>query len=75
MTDYEYTQMTCDAWQMHHLANRWADKYGWESVSVVSLPVGHQVPKEIGVEDSPSVDGVAPVAILFRRRIKTDFEE
>ncbi len=73
MTAFEYTQMTCDVWQMHHLANRWADAYGWEVVSVVPLPAGMDVPERVGDEDSPSVRAsIQPVALLFRRPVPAE---
>lgn len=70
--EWEYTQMCCDAWQMHHLANNWHGRYGWETVAVVNLPAGYKVPREAGDEDGPEYEAVCPVAVLFRRQIGCD---
>lgn len=69
---WEYTQMPCDVWQMHHLASTWQYRYGWEVVSVVNLPAGHRVPRDAGDEDGPMYEAVCPVAVLFRRPVKED---
>lgn len=67
LPQYEFTQMYCDAWQMHHLANNWHYEYGWEAVAVTPLPAGYKVPKTAGDEDGPDYAAVCPVAVLFRR--------
>jgi hypothetical protein len=72
---YEYTQMSCDAWQAHHLANRWEDGYGWQVVSVVNLPPGHEVHRGIGDESSLLVPAVTPVTVLFRRPLRAEGDE
>jgi hypothetical protein len=75
MSGLEYTQMSCDAWQTHHLANRWEDDYGWEVVSVVNLPADLAVHAVIGDESSPLVPAVTPVMVLFRRPLRAEGDE
>ncbi|MGX6604823.1 hypothetical protein ACWKSP_22245 [Micromonosporaceae bacterium Da 78-11] len=69
MTDVEYTQMECDSWQMHHLANDWAARYGWEVVSVVNVRPDIEVPHKVGDENGPTYRAINPVSLLFRRPI------
>jgi hypothetical protein len=72
VTDFEYTQMDCDQWQMHHLASDWHARYGWEVVSVVNAKPDMEVPHKAGDENGPTYRAINPVALLFRRPVPNE---
>ncbi len=70
-THWEYQTFPVDAWQVHHLCNRW-EIYGWEPVSVFPDKPGGKVPARIGDDSADLVDAVHPVYVLFRRQIPAE---
>ena len=76
---YEYTQMPCDAWQMHHAASEMGYQGGWEAIGAVNLNQGFKVPSDIRAAvkdvDGTEYEAVCPVAVLFRRPIPTGMDE
>ncbi len=72
---YDYTQMTCDIWQIHNLASDWQYRYGWEVVSVVNSYPEAKVPSVVGDENSPHIKGLQPCVLLFRRPIREESDD
>jgi hypothetical protein len=65
---FEWTQDTCDVWQIAHLINEFAGS-GWEPVFVVEGWHGVKVNERVGDETSRPVNPLRPYVVVFRRPI------
>lgn len=70
MSTWEYTQDTCDVWEIHHLSNHMAE-HGWEPVFAVECIESVQLNDKIGDGNGPRRAGrpLRPYTILFRRAV------
>jgi hypothetical protein len=68
---WEYTQGTCDVWQLAHLCNHFAE-HGWDVVAVVESYAGVKVPHRVGDDTDRTYEALKPFEVLFRRPLTTD---
>ncbi len=66
MTAWEYTDGSCDVWQLAHLCNFFAEN-GWEPVAVTDGSPGQKASRNVRDDDGPMYEAIAPKVVLFRR--------
>jgi hypothetical protein len=71
---YEWTQDSCDVWQIAHLCNEFAYSGGWEPVFIVEDHSGVKVSERVGDDTARMVQPLRPYVVVFRRPIPDDEE-
>ena len=73
-TGIEYTQGSCDYWELHHLCNHMAG-HGWTPVQVIPIPADSvRLPEKVSDDNSPlrKTPALFPYQVLFSRPTPTD---
>jgi hypothetical protein len=74
VSNWEYTQASCDIWQVGHLCTYFALK-GWEPVQVFPSVEGIRVLRDVTHREGTTMLATAPHEVLFRRPIPTEEDE